>query len=132
MGCTLQGLEGVICYLDDILVVTKGEVEDSNKLVDKVMQRLDEAGWPLKLSECEFSVNNLSWLSCEIDESGYAPKFSKIEAIKSLKPPKSLRQLRSFIGTLNHQQRFIQEFLKHTVSFHSSLRACKKKSFLWG
>ena len=38
MDCTLQGLEGVICYLDDILVVTKGEIEDHNKLVEKVMQ----------------------------------------------------------------------------------------------
>ena len=59
MDCTLQGLEGVICYLDDILVVTKGGVEDHNLLVDKVMERLNEEGWALKLSKCEFSVNKL-------------------------------------------------------------------------
>ena len=32
MDCTLQGLEGVICYFDDILVVTKGGVEDHNEM----------------------------------------------------------------------------------------------------
>ena len=61
MDCTLQGLEGVICYLDDILVVTKGRVEDHNTLVEKVMDRLNEEGWALKLSKCEFSVNKLGY-----------------------------------------------------------------------
>ena len=73
MDCTLQGLEGVICYLDDILVVTKGGVDDHNLLVDKVMERLNDEGWALKLRKCEFSVNKFVWLGYEIDESGCAP-----------------------------------------------------------
>ena len=107
MDYTLQGLEGVICYLDDILVVTKGRVEDHNTLVGNDMDRLNEEGWTLKLSKCDFSINKLVWLGYEIDESGYAPKFSKIETIKSLMPTKTLKQLRSFMETLNHLQRFI-------------------------
>ena len=39
MNCFLQGLEGVICYLDDI--VTKGDIQKHDDLVEKVMQRLD-------------------------------------------------------------------------------------------
>ena len=62
MDCTLQGLECVICYLDDILIVTKGDVQEHNELVEKVMHRLDVEGWVLKLSKCEFSVNQLTWL----------------------------------------------------------------------
>ena len=132
MDCTLQGLEGVIYYLDDILVVTKGKVEDHNVLVERVMSRLNEEGWALKLSTCEFSVNKLVWLGYEIDENGYTPIFSKIEAIKSLLPPKTLKQLRSFMGTLNHLQRFIPDLHKYTVVFRASLKAENKKSFLWG
>ena len=125
MDCTLQGLEGVICYLDDILVVTKGQVA----LVARVMDRLDEEGWALKLNKCEFSVNKLVWLGYEIDENGYAPKFSKIKAIKSLLPPKNLKRLKSFMGTLNHLQRFIPDLHKYTVAFRASLN---KKSFFVG
>ena len=73
------------------------------------MQRLNEEGWALKLSKYEFSVNKLIWLGYEIDESDYAPKFSKNEAIKTLLPPKTLKQLRSFMGTPNHLQRFIPD-----------------------
>ena len=51
MDCTLKGLEGVSCYLDDILVVTKGDIQEHNELVEKVMQRLDVEGLALKLSK---------------------------------------------------------------------------------
>ena len=89
MDCTLQVLEGVICYLDDILVVTKGDVQEHNNLVEKVMQRLDAEGWALKFSKCKFSENQLTWLGYVISEDGYSPKFSKIDAIQSLKPPQN-------------------------------------------
>ena len=62
MDCTLQGLDGVICYLDDILLVTKENFQSHNSLVEKVMLIFDAEGWALKLSKCEFSVNQLSWL----------------------------------------------------------------------
>ena len=78
MDCTLQVLEGNICYLDDRQVVTKGRVEDHNVLVERVMDRLNGEGWALELSKCEFSVNKLVWLGYEIDENGYATKFSEI------------------------------------------------------
>ena len=132
MDCNLQGLEGVICYIDNILIVTKGDVHEHNELVEKVMQRLDVERWALKLSECEFSVNQLTWLGYDINEDGYSPKFSKIQAIQSLKPPRTLKQLRSFMGTLNHLQRFIPDLHTHTVHFRLSLKACNKQSFLWG
>ena len=102
MDCTLQGLESVICYLDKILVVTMGDIQEHDELVEKVMQRLETEGWALELSKCEFSVNELTWLGYDINEDGYSPKFSKIDAIQSLKSPRTLKQLRSFMGTLNH------------------------------
>ena len=77
MDCTLQGLEGVICYLDNILIVTKGDVQEHNELVEKVMQRLDVKSWALKLSKCKFSVTQLTWLGYDINEDSYSPKFSK-------------------------------------------------------
>ena len=55
------------------------------------MQRLDVEGWALKMSKCEFSVNQLTWLGFDINQEGYSPKFSKIEAIQSLKPPRTLK-----------------------------------------
>ena len=110
--CTLEGLDGVICYFDDILVVTKGAVEDHKELVNKVMHCLIEGGWALKLSKFEFSVNKLIWLGYQIDRSGYTPKFSKIGGYQNTSATKKhLNSLKSFMGTLNHLERFIQTYI---------------------
>ena len=85
-----------------------------------------------KLSKCELSVNQLTWLGYDINEDGYSPKFSKIDAIQALKPPRTSKQFRSFMGTLNHLQRLIPDLHTHTVHLRASLKACNKQSFLWG
>ena len=56
-----------------------------------MMRRLDDEEWALKYSECKLSVNKLVWLGYEIDENGYIPRFSKIDAIQSLKVPETLK-----------------------------------------
>ena len=91
-------------------------------------------------SHCNFNilcgyvcvVSILTWLGYVINEHEYSPKFSKMDAIRSLKPPKTLKQLRSFMGTLNHLQRFIPDLHTYTVHFRESLKACNKQSFRWG
>ena len=82
------------------MIVSKGSIRDHNTLVDKVLTRLDDEGFALKLSKCDFSMNQLSWLGYDIDSEGYRPKRSKIDAVLALEPPKSLKQLRSFMGIL--------------------------------
>ena len=132
MDNTLQGLSGVFCFLDDILVVCKGSVVDHNFLVDKVFARLDEEGFALKLSKCDFSMNQLSWLGYAIDSEGYRSKRSKIDAVLALEPPKSLKQLRSFMGILNHLQQFLPNLQVFSDQLRPSLKASNKSKFLWG
>ena len=132
MDNTLQGLSGVFCFLDDILIVSKGSILDHNILVDKVITRMDEEGFALKLSKCDFSLNQLSWLGYDIDIEGYRPKLSKIEAVLALEPPRKLKQLRSFMGILNHLQRFLPNLQVHSDQLRPSLKASNKSKFVWG
>ena len=132
MDNTLQGLSGVFCFLDDILIVSKGSVEDHTILVDKVISRMDEEGFALKFSKCEFSLNQLSWLGYDIDSEGYRPKRSKIEAVLALEPPRPLKQLRSFMGIPNHLQRFLPNLQVHSDQLRPSLTAGNKSKFVWG
>ena len=106
MDNTLQNTKGVICFLDDILIVSKGSIENHNKIVENVFLELDKEKFALKLSKCKFSVNRLSWLGFDIYENGYQPKLSKVQAVLELKPPHRLKQLRSFMGVLNHLRTF--------------------------
>ena len=64
---TLSNIPGVICFLDDTLIVTKGSFFDHNLIVNNVFERLYKEGFALKLSKCEFSVKrSLRWVSTSI------------------------------------------------------------------
>ena len=132
MNNILQGLSGVFCFLDDILIVSKGSVMDHNILVIKVFAQLDEEGLALKLSKCDFSMNQLSWLGYDVDSEDYRPTRSKIDAVSALEPPKSLKQLRSFMGILNHLQRFLPKLQVFSEQLRPSLKASNKSNFVWG
>ena len=105
---------------------------DHNILVDKVRTRLDEKGFALKLSKCDFSLNQLSWLGYDIDSEGYRPKRSKIEAVLALESPRTLKQLRSFMGILNHLQHFLPNLQVHSDQLRPSLKASSESKFVWG
>ena len=132
MDNTLQGFSGVFSFLDDILIVSKGSVVDHNILVDKLLVRLKEEGFALKFSKCEFSLNHLFWLGYDIDSEGYRPKRSKIDAMLALEPPKTLKQLRSFMGILSQLQRFMPNLQFNSDQFRPSLKASNKNKFVWG
>ena len=133
MDNTIQEIQEVFGFLDDMLIVSKGSVTEHNETVDKVLSRLDKEGFALKLSKCEFLKTKLAWLGFEIDETGVRPKHSKIEAVMALQPPKSLKQLRSFMGILNHMSRFIPnlQMQNHTEPLRPSLKADNKEKFFW-
>ena len=58
MDNTIQGIQGVFCFLDDILIISKGSVTKHNEIVDNVLSRLDKERFALKLSKCYFSKTN--------------------------------------------------------------------------
>ena len=132
MDNTLQGLSGVFCFLDENLIVSKGSVVDHNLLVDKVFVRLVEEVFALKLSKCEFYLNHLSWMGYDTDSERYIPKRSKIDAVLAPEPPKTLKQLRSFMGILNHLQQLLPNLQVHSEQLRPSLKASNKNKFVWG
>ena len=87
--------------------MSKSSILDHNKTVESVLERLDDKGFALKGSKFESSKKSLAWLGFEKDSEGIRPKHSKIESVLNLAPPKTLKQLRSFMGVLSHLSKFI-------------------------
>ena len=71
-----------------------------------VPERLSTAGVTLNSSKCEFSKNQLIFLSHVITQSVVSADPSKTEAINQMKIPKSVSELRRFLGIINQLGKF--------------------------
>ena len=123
MDRTLNQFKNTFCFLDDILIVSKGKATDHEKLVRDVLQKLNDENLALKITKCEFFQPSVNWLGHNLSAEGIIPKITKTEAISNLQPPKSLKQFRSFMGSINH----LSKFIPNAASLTDKLRPLLKE-----
>ena len=107
MNYTLVGLQNTYCFLDDIIIVSRGSKEDHLKLLYKCLKKLDEDNLRINLPKCHFAKTEIEWLGHKFSQSGIAPLESKTAAIAALSAPNNLKQLRSFLGSVHYLGKFI-------------------------
>ena len=65
------------------------------------------SGLQIKFEKCKFVQTEISYLGTVLKAPGtISPDPQATEAIKSLEIPSTVRQLRSFLGVLNHKRWF--------------------------
>ena len=104
MDTVLQGIGGVACYIDDILISSPDE---ESRILQEVFNRLDKHGFRLKKEKCEFLMSSIEYLGHRVDEHGIHPLPAKVQAITKAPTPANVQQLRSFLGLVNYYGKFI-------------------------
>lgn len=102
----LAGLDGVLCLLDDILV-TGRDRQEHLKLLNVVMQRLQDAGLTLQKEKCSFFQDEVSYLGYIITKDGLKKAPEKIKAMTEAPTPTNVNQLQSFLGLINYYRNFV-------------------------
>lgn len=128
MDQILSGLQGVQCYLDDILCTGANDEEHLCNL-DATLQRLREYGLRVRKEKCEFLKPSVEYLGHVIDAKGLHTSPAKITAIVDAPPPENVSQLRSFLGLLNYYGRFIPNLASLLQPLHELL--CQDKKWKW-
>ena len=76
----LKGIEGVTCYIDDILICSNTETEHYDVL-KQVLCRLQEHNVRARMNKCCFLQSSIDYLGHHIDAEGVHPTKSKVEAL---------------------------------------------------
>ena len=129
MSAILCDLEGVVCQMDDILVFGKDQAEHDGRLT-AVLKRIESSGVTLNPEKCEFSRRKLSFLGHIINEAGVQADPDKTSAIREMKPPTNIPELRRFMGMVNQLGKFSSHLAEITQPLRELLS--KKSSWLWG
>jgi hypothetical protein len=87
----------VVVFIDDILIYSKSEIEHAKHL-RVVLQRLRDHKLYAKFSKCEFWLRGVKFLGHTISHDGISVDPSKVQEVMDWKPPKSVHQIRSFLG----------------------------------
>lgn len=101
--------ECACCYVDDVIIYS-GTWVDHLRDLDRVLQRIEEAGLSIRLNKCQFGQQQVKYLGHVIDATGHHTDPAKIEAITKLKPPKSREELQSVMGLFGYDREFIANF----------------------
>ena len=106
MDTILQGIPGVICYLDDILVTAPSKPDHLQRL-ETVLKRLEKHGVRANIDKCLFLQDQVEYLGHVVDDQGFHAAPSKVQALLKVPPPTNVKELRSLLGMINYYRKFI-------------------------
>src|SRR4051812_27610824 len=101
----------VVVFIDDILIYSKNEEEHAGHL-RTVLELLREKKLFAKLSKYEFWLEEVIFLGHVISKNGIDVDPTKIEAVSQWEAPKSVSEIRSFLGLARYYRKFIEGFSK--------------------
>ena len=128
MRTVLKGLNNIVCYFDNIFVISncwENHLQD----LKTVLKRLQEYGLTAKPEKCFLGFQEIDYLGYHITREGLGPQQGKVESIMNMKPPGCKKELRSFLGSLNFYGRLIPNFADKSSNLTNYLKKGSPDSF---
>ncbi|GBM16923.1 Transposon Ty3-I Gag-Pol polyprotein [Araneus ventricosus] len=116
-------------YFDDIGIFSNSLEEHYAHLEQIFKICEEEENIKLKFSKCVFAKDKINFLGYEIKEGCITPDNHNLESIKKLQPPKNVKQLQGFLGSVNAYNKFIDSYAKIREPLNQLLK--KDKQLHW-
>ena len=122
----LQGLPGVICIADDVVIHGR-DTEEHDRHLNLFLLRCREKGIKLNRAKLETKVESLTFMGHRISKDGLSIDPSKVSSMRGMEEPCSLETLRRFLGMVN----YLAKFLPNITELINPLLNLLKKDVPW-
>ena len=123
--------KSVLCFLDDILIFSKTE-EEHERHLREVLTRLRKQQLYVKMSKCAFMQREVAFLGHRIGADGLRVAPDKIGAVQQWPQPKSVSDVRSFLGLANFYRRFVRNYSGIALPLTELTKEVTGTGFTWG
>ena len=118
----------VMIYIDDIVIYSKN-LEEHISHLEVVFSRLAEYGLQVKPEKCKFALSEIKLLGFVLDKKGIKANPEKTAAIFNMPPPKTVKQVRSFLGMAGYYRQCIPGYAKLAQPLTELTK--KRQRFRW-
>jgi hypothetical protein len=102
MSDLMATLEFVQTYLDVLLIITKGSLEDSLEKLSMVLTRLQDSGLKINANKSNFCTLETEYLGYILTRDGIRPQPNKVQAMLALAPPRNVKELHWLLGMVQY------------------------------
>ena len=116
-----------IVNLDDIIIYSDTK-EEHLKRREAFFQKLAVAGLKLKPSKCFFFKEEIEYLGHVVSGKGMSTNPKKVEAVTKWPTPKTVCDVRSFLGFVRYYRRCIKDFSKISKPIREVITSLENQS----
>lgn len=113
-------------YIDDVIVAS--ETPEMHRLhLKAIFERLDRFGITINLGKCCFGKEKIDFLGYEVTSEGIRPLPEKVQAIIDFPKPRTVEQLRRFLGMVNFYRASLPKAANDQAELNKYLKNARKK-----
>ena len=102
----IEGLEGVVNIIDDLLV-WGDTIEEHDQRLIKVLERAREYNLKLNRNKCKIRTTEIKYIGHVLSTDGLKADDEKVRAVVQLPPPQDKQELMRFMGMIQYLAKFI-------------------------
>ncbi|MGH9656204.1 MAG: RNase H-like domain-containing protein, partial [Bryobacteraceae bacterium] len=121
--------QGLIVFVDDILIYTKTE-EEHEEMIRWALGRLMANEYYAQPGKCEFFKRELTVLGHVISEKGVDVQQHKVKAVQEWPALQSKKDIKSFLGLTGYYRKFIPRYSAVAKPLSDLLK--EERKFDWG
>ena len=110
MNKVLEGLSYAMTCLDDIIILSKNELEHLKHL-EEVFHQLRKVGLKMQRSKCDFFKSEIHDLGHLISADEISPLPDNLDTIKNTPTPKDVKEIKEFLGLTGYYRKFVPRFV---------------------